>query len=86
MKIVRAVEFRDNFKGVCDMVACGETVVVPRPHRKNVVLISEEEYNEMDRTRRNAEYLAKIKQGFQDIKDGKSITKTMDELLAMETE
>jgi hypothetical protein len=27
MKIVRAVEFRDNFKGVCDMVACGETLL-----------------------------------------------------------
>jgi antitoxin YefM len=86
MKIVRAMEVRDNFKGICDMVVGGETVVVPRPHKKNVVLISEDEYNEMNKARRNAEYIAKIKQGFQDVKDGKGITKTMDELLAMEGE
>lgn len=51
---------------------------------KNVVIISEAEYNDLTKARKNAEYLDKLNRADEQIKNGQVITKTMDELLAME--
>lgn len=45
--------------------------------------MSEKEYNEMQKAKRNAEYLAMLDRGFADMEQGKGITKTMEELEAM---
>lgn len=62
----------------------GETVIVSRKGNKNVVIISEKEYNELEKIKRNAEYLAKLNRADEQIKNGQVITKTMEELLEME--
>ncbi|WP_314155610.1 hypothetical protein [Stomatobaculum longum] len=55
-----------------------------RPHNQNLIVISEATYRELERLRRNAEYLAKLERSIQQFKEGKVVVKTMDELLEME--
>ena len=55
-----------------------------RPHNQNLIVISETEYRELEKLRRNAEYLAKLEHSMQQFKEGKVVAKTMDELLNLE--
>ena len=55
-----------------------------RPHNQNLIVISETEYRELEKLRRNAEYLTKLEHSMQQFKEGKVVSKTMDELLNME--
>jgi antitoxin YefM len=83
MRVIKALELRDNFKNICNMVAAGETVIVSRPRSKNVVLVSENDYNEMAKARQNAEYLEKLDRSIRQLEEGKVVVKTLDELEAM---
>jgi len=58
--------------------------MISRPHNQNLIVISETEYRELEKLRRNAEYLAKLEHSMQQFKEGKVVVKTMDELLNME--
>lgn len=55
-----------------------------RPHNQNLIVISEAAYRELEKLRRNAEYLAKLEHSMQQFKEGKVVVKTMDELLNLE--
>lgn len=55
-----------------------------RPHNQNLIVISEAAYRELEKLRRNAEYLAKLERSIQQFKEGKVVVKTMDELLEIE--
>ena len=79
MLAVKSMDVRENFKEWCNKVIGGETLVVSRPRNENVVIISEKEYNEMAKLKRNAEYLAMLDRGYADIAQGKGITKTRSE-------
>lgn len=83
MLAVKSIDVRDNFIDWCNRVINGETLVVSRSENENVVIVSEKEYNEMQKAKRNAEYLAMLDRGFADMKNGKGITKTMEELEVM---
>ena len=62
---------RANLKDYCDKVTDdSETVIVTRKNEKNVVIISLEQYNELMRTARNAEYLAKLEMSFDQLNNG----------------
>lgn len=73
-----------NIKKYFDMAFDGEPVIVSRKENKNVVIISESEYNELEKAKKNVEYLTKLYRAEEQIKNGQIVTKTMDELLAME--
>lgn len=60
MIAVRSMDVRENFKAFCDKVFQGETLIISRPKNENVVMLSETEYNEMLKAKRNAEYLAML--------------------------
>jgi antitoxin YefM len=47
--------------------------------------LSEKEYNELDKARRNAEYLAKLDESYRQLEEGKTYTFTVDELLSIES-
>lgn len=55
-----------------------------RPHNQDLIVISEAEHCELEKLRRNAEYLAKLERSMQQFKEGKVVAKTMDELLNLE--
>lgn len=87
MLAVNYSTIRENLKSYCDRVTDeNETVIVTRKDEKNVVIISLDEWNMLQKAFRNAEYLSKIDRSVADAKSGKVITKSIEELEAMENE
>lgn len=84
MIALKTLDVRNNFKQIGDLINSGETILISRPHNQNLIVISEAEYHELEKLRRNAEYLAKLERSIQQFKEGKVVVKTMDELLEME--
>jgi len=80
MIAIRTVDVRNGFKKVSDLVNSGEKVLIARPHNENLVVLSEKEYNELEKARRNAEYLSKIDRSLQQLAEGRVVFKTMKEL------
>ena len=80
MLAVKSMDVRDNFKSFCDKVFMGETLIVSRPKNENIVMISESEYNEIMKAKRNAEYLEMLDKSMAEAENGGFIVKTIDEL------
>ncbi|MDE6971415.1 MAG: hypothetical protein K2P69_16930, partial [Eubacterium sp.] len=64
----------------------GEPVIVSPKENRNVVIISEAEYNELVKAKRNEEYLVKLDESFKQFEEGKTISFRMEELREMESE
>ena len=87
MLAVNYSTIRDNLKSYCDKVTDEkETVIVTRKDEKNVVLISLNEWNALQKAVRNAEYLNKLNRAAEQVERGEVITKTFAELEAMEAD
>lgn len=84
MLAVKSIDIRDNFKTLCDKVFDGETLIISRPKNKNVVMMSEQEYNEMLKAKRNADYLAMLDKSMAEAEQGKFIVKDLNDLGACE--
>lgn len=84
MIVTKQMDIRANIKKYFDVAFEGETVMVSRKANKNVVILSEVEYNEMAKAKRNAEYLAMLDRRIERLNNGEGIHKTLDELKAME--
>ena len=84
MIAIKTMDLRNDFKRISDMVISGEKVLISRPRNENLVVISEMEYNELEKARRNAEYLAKIEKAIERVAEGRVVYKTMAELEEME--
>lgn len=79
--------FRENLKSYCDRVTeQRETVIVTRKGEKNVVIISLDEWNTLQKAAKNAEYLGKLERAVADVNAGRTVTKTMEELEEMADE
>lgn len=83
MIALKTTDIRNDFKKVSNLIFTGEKVLISRPHNENLVILSEKEYNELEKLRRNNEYLAKIDSSFQQLAEGHTVVKTMEELEAM---
>lgn len=86
MIATKQMDIRANIKKYFDMAFDGEPVIVSRKENKNVVIISEAEYNELAKAKRNAEYLAKLDKSFNQFEEGKTISFSMEELREMESD
>ena len=84
VKTVKSMDVRENFKALCDRVFHGETLIVSRPKNENVVIMSETEYNEIMRAKRNADYLAMLDKSMAEAEAGGFIVKNINELGAYE--
>lgn len=72
MLAVNYSTIREQLKSYCDKVTDEhETVIVTRKGEKNVVLISLEEWNALQKAARNAEYLSKIDRAIEQLSSGK---------------
>lgn len=61
MLTVNYSTIKNSFKKYCDKVSDSqETIIITRKNEKNVVLISLEQYNQLEKAARNNEYLAMI--------------------------
>ena len=52
MIAIKTADLTQNFKEIANQVIAGETVVVSRPKNENIVLITEKEYNDLNKSRR----------------------------------
>ena len=84
MTVAKQMDVRSNIKKFFDIAFSGEAVFVPRKDNKNVYIISQQEYEELQRAKRNAEYLAFIDNSRNQISDGEVVIKSIEELRAME--
>ena len=84
MTVAKQMDFRSNLKKYFDIAFSGEPVIIPRKENRNVVILSEKEYKAMEKAKNNEAYLKKLELAEQQLREGKVIEKTMDELLAME--
>jgi len=48
MIAVEKLEFTPDFRRISDRVVRGETVLIPQPTSKNLIVLTEDEYKEMD--------------------------------------
>ncbi len=51
MLVSKSIEVRDNFKRYCDKVVDGETLIISRKNNENVVMVSQVEYNAIQKER-----------------------------------
>ena len=72
MLAVNYSTIRNNLKAYCDKATdFQETIIVTRKDEKNVVLMSLERYNQLEKAARNAEYLAMIDRCIAQLEAGK---------------
>lgn len=84
MLVVNYSTIRNNLKDYCDKATDSqETVIVTRKDEKNVVLMSLERYNQLEKAARNSEYLAMIDRGIAQLEAGRG---QVHELLEAEDE
>lgn len=84
MLAVKSMDVRENFKSLCDKVFKGETLIISRPKNENIIMMSEREYNEIMKAKRNADYLAMLDKSMAEAEAGGFVTKTIAELEAFE--
>jgi len=84
MLAVNYSTIRNKLKDYCDEATDNhETIIVTRKDEKNVVIISLEKWNAMQKAAHNAEYLDGIDRSIEQIKEGKIVRKTIEELEEM---
>ena len=81
--IAKQADIRANMKKYFDLAYDGETIIVPRKENRNIVIVSEPEYKRMEKAQRNAEYLAMLEQSDRQLREGRVVVKTLEELEAM---
>lgn len=81
MLAVNFSTIRNNFKDYCDRVAdIGETVIITRKNEKNVVFISLDQYNDLERAARNVVYLTKLDRALAQFDAGKCVQHNLIEV------
>ena len=80
MIATKQMDIRANIKKYFDLAFAGEPVSVSRKENKNVVVISEKEYNDLQKAKRNAEYLMHLDRSFEQLDRGEVVVKSMEEL------
>ncbi len=89
MQAISVSEARQNFKKYCDdVVENNDIIIVSRNGngKENMVWIDLNYYNELQKAKENLEYVMKIDESFNQLEEGKVVTKTMEELEAMANE
>jgi len=86
VRAIKPMELRNNQKELLDLAFNGEILLVARPAKKNVVVLSETEFNKREKALRNAEYLVKLDRSIEQANRGEVVKYTMEEMRAMETE
>ena len=86
MRAVKPMDLRNNQKEMFDLAYNGEILLVARPARKNVVVLSETEFNKREKALRNAEYLAMLDESIKQAEKGEVVMYTKEQMRAMAEE
>lgn len=80
MIATKPMDLRANMKKYFDLAFAGEPIIVSRKENQNVIVISETEYNDLQKAKRNAEYLAHLDRSIAQLERGEVIVKSMEDL------
>lgn len=81
IKATNVTTFRTNLKEKLEAVATEKsTLIVTRNNDQNVVIVSEDKFNEMIKLINNLEYELKLNRSFQQANQGEVIPVTSEEL------
>ena len=83
MLALKTADLRNDFGRISEIINSGERVLIAQPQNLNLVVLSERDYNELEKAKRNAEYLEKIDRSSRQIEEGRLVVKTMEELEEM---
>lgn len=86
MIATKPLDLRTNLKKYMDFAFRGEPVVIARPKNENVVMLSEQEYNELAKAKQNAEYLQRIDHSYEQLAKNQTISFSLEELQEMESD
>ena len=89
MQAISVSEARQNFKKHCDDVVENDDIIIVSRNgngKENMVWIDLKTYNELQKAKRNLEYIMKLEESFKQLEEGKVVTKTIEELEAMADE
>ena len=81
--VAKQVDVRANMKKYFDMVCTGRAVMVPRKENNNIVILSEREFHEFERTRKIAEYIAALDLSNELYQENQGAVRAMQQLKAM---
>ena len=72
---------RNNLKEYCDKATDNnEIIIVTRKNEKNIVIMSLDRLNALEKELQNAQYIAKLEKGFAQIEEGKGIVRDIIEV------
>lgn len=86
MIATKPFDLRSNLKKYMDFAFHGNPVVIARPKNENVVMLSEQEYNELAKAKQNAEYLQRIDHSYEQLAKNQTISFSLEELQEMESD
>ena len=81
MIAIKTADLTQNFKEIANQVIAGETVVVSRPKNENIVLITEKEYNDLNKSRKELA-LERFRKNMHDMQDDAIINGTSEMTMA----
>ena len=85
MVAIKTADLRQDFKQIADRITQGEKILISRPKNENLVIITEAEYNELDKLRAKtakAELMASIRALQQSAEDSGAEEMSMEEINA----
>ena len=86
MIATKPLDLRSNLKKYMDFAFHGNPVVIARHKNENVVMLSEQEYNELAKAKQNAEYLQRIDHSYEQLAKNQTISFSLEELQEMESD
>ena len=78
MIATKPLDLRSNLKKYMDFAFHGNPVVIARPKNENVVMLSEQEYNELAKAKQNAEYLQRIDHSYEQLAKNQTISFSLE--------
>jgi len=78
MFAIKTADLTQNFKTIADRIIRGDRVLISRPKNENLVMITEQEYNELEKLRVKANK-GTLAEAFRDLQD-ESVANGMDKM------
>lgn len=74
---INQIDFCNNFNSLCREILNGETIKISNQKNESVIILSETEYNTLQKSKRNIGYLNMLERSMQEAKNGKIISTTI---------
>jgi len=80
MLAVETADLTNDFGRIAGLIFNGEKIIIPDSRNENLIILTEKEYNELDRLRQNEKYSSMLEKSRQELANGKTVTMTIEQL------